>query len=854
MGRALKSSLPLEQWGVWGIRLLFIFYLLLGALGFARLPAAVDKPFGGFIWLRNDPRGFTVSWEVGRTWAGRQAGLALDDRILRIQGQEIPLDGEPDIVGDVYQQAEVGQRIDYKVERQGRILHIQVPVTRFTWRHLLESYIPFYAASLTVWGIGLFVHLVSPKEWTSNLFALVCLALSATFGVHNFNGFVHKFFYAHWSISIFYGAAWSMLNALAVHFFSIFPEPRDWWPRIRPWVYGLALAIGAVSSTANALWSASQWVASALIVPTLLAMTIYSVVAALYCMAVFIFAYRHSSSTRVRHQVRIVGLGLILGLLLPFLSTSTYILFRPYPGVWWSPTAILGVRPVSDWLLPLPLQLLVTATVFPTFLAVAILRYRAFNAKPAMVKAVATTLLAVALILIYTLAVNGFQALLDVLSVDVLLFDFVGERFEREWIGNILAILVTAILLTPLRDLIQRGVTRLLYPYRITGDEALKRLIEAVRQADRAIETSAEMSQVLTSTLKDMLHLQDVYLWFYFPASGELQLAGSQELQPARLPLDTNVLQHLIQARPPLNLPTDPALAPLSTALARLNVQVCLPLVYRGRELVGLVGLGPRRDEVPFGQEDRQLLFHLAEYLLLLLKNVRTIQALERSRERIGLAQERERRRIAQDLHDGPLQDLSYLATVELELCKRAVPDPEQAVPLIQGAQKDVGRAIADLRGMLSDISPEIVSRRGLVSALRSLVNRARSQAGEQDVEIVLHVAGCTDQMLPEQYELALFRYVQEALSNALKHARAGRIDITLHCTGGRLLVVVQDDGCGFDVGQHGEFLRSGHLGLQSMQDRIESLRGEFSIQSPPGEGTTVQAEIPLPSSDQEAG
>lgn len=848
-----RIILPLEQWRVWGIRLLFVFYLGLGVLGFLRLPTAINRPFGGFIWLRDDVQGFSVSWEVGRGWAGRQAGLALDDRILRIQGREIPLDGESDVIGEVYRRAKIGQLIDYEVERLGEeeTLHVQIPVTRFTWRHLLGSYIPFYVVSLIVWGIGLFVHAVSPKELISNVFALMCLALSATLSAHNYCGFIHKFFNAHWTTFVIYGPTWPLLNAFAVHFASTFPEPRAWWPRIRPWVYGTSAAIGVVHS-----YSLTSWGDSRLTAPTLIGMTVASVVSSLYSITVFISTYQHNPSPSVRQQIKIIGSGLILGVLIPFLSTSTYILFRPYSGVWWSPANLLGKRLISDWLLPLPFQLLVQATIFPLFTAVAILRYKVFNVKPAVVKAVTVATLACSLIAAYTLSVNGLQVLFGRLNIDALVFQLVGEHFNWIWVSNILATLVTAVLFTPLRDRIHRQVTRLLYPYRITSDEALKRLVEAARQADQISETNTEtgIPQILITTLEGMLHLQDVFLWFYFPATGELQPAGRKKAHLVRLPLDRNVLHYLIRARSPLELSADPALASLSAALADLNLQMCLPLVYRGRELVGLVGLGPRWDGVPFSPEDRQLLLHLTEYLLLLLKNVRTIRALEQSRERVSLAQERERRRIAQDLHDGPLQSLSYLATVKLELCKRAVPNPQQAIQLIQETQKDIGRASADLRGVLSDISPDIISRRGLVSALESLVHHARNHSGQREIEIALHIAGCTDQMLPEQDELALFRYTQEALRNAFKHAQANRIDIRLRCADSRLVVTVQDDGKGFDVNQHGEFLRQEHLGLQSMQDRIESLRGEFVIESIPGKGTTVQAEIPLPTNDRAPG
>jgi signal transduction histidine kinase len=497
--------------------------------------------------------------------------------------------------------------------------------------------------------------------------------------------------------------------------------------------------------------------------------------------------------------------------------------------------------------------MLALAVVFPFFTAVAVMRHHALNAKPAAVKAVTSAALLVSLIVAYVVSVNALQALFGLLNLDALFLELPGERLNWMVVSNVLATVVTAVLYVPLRDRIHQGVTRLLYPYRIPVDEALNQLHRAVRQADQSADSDAETAipRVATETLRDMLRLQDVFLWFYFPASGDLQLVGRTDVQPTRVSLDSGAVHALVQATPLVGLPTEPALEPLSVALADLHVQMCLPLVYGGRELVGLVGLGARRDEVPFSPEDCQLVSHLGEYLLLLLKNERTVRALEQSRERISRAQETERKRIARELHDQTRQDLSYLATVQLERCRRAVSDPQETARLIEETQEQIGRISAALRSVLSDISPEIVSRRGLASALESLVSNARRRLEEQDVEITLHIAGYTDQILPEQYELAVFRTVQEALRNALRHAQASKVEVRLECADGCLQMVVEDDGEGFDTGQLDTALCDGHLGLQNMRDRIETLGGRFVVGSTPRRGTSVQAVIPLPRGDQ---
>ncbi len=833
----------------WAIRLLFIFYLVLGALGFSRLIAAVNRPFGGFIWLRDDVHGFSVSWETGKHWAGRQAGLELDDRILRIEGRAIPLDGQPDVVGEIYGEAAIGQLIDYEVERQGERLHIQTPVTRFTWRHLLESYAPFYVAGLVTWAIGLLVHLVTPRDRISNLFALMCLLLSTFLFSRNFSGSIHKFFDARWTTFIIYAPIWPLFNALAIHFFSIFPTPRAWWPRIRPWVYGICLVVAVIYS-----YSFTEWGDSRLSDPMLILTTLGTVLACFYGLASLISAYQDSTSTRTRQQVKIIGLGMGLGMLLPFLSICAYVLFRPYPGVWWSPSELLGTRVISDWLLPLPIQMLTSATIFPFFVAVAILRYRAFGAKPALVKAVTGSVLVGILIAAYTLAVNGLQIAFGRLHVDEVMLRLVGERFDWVWVSNAMATVVTAVLLIPLRDRLYGTVNQLLYPYRITIEDALSRIVEGIRQADQSLEVEADMPRILRHVLKDLLHLEDAFIWFYFPVTGELHLVSHQDRAQDHLPLPNGMRDLLIAEGQSIELMAETRetsrLQPIYDTLADLNVSIGLPLVYRERELVGLVGLGPRRDEVPFGPDDRRLLRHLAEYLLLLLKNARTIRALERSRERVSLAQEMERKRIAQELHDATLHDLSYLATVQLELCKRAIEHPERAIQRIEETRAKIKQAATELRARLADISPDIIANRGLVSALESLVDAARSRPAATGTSIELRIDGYANKMLPEQHELAVFRCVQEALYNALRHAQAGYVDVRLKVAGGWLIATVRDDGEGIEGNRISEALRQGRLGVQNMWDRVEALEGQFRLKSDPGRGTTVRIAIPILQSD----
>jgi signal transduction histidine kinase len=278
--------------------------------------------------------------------------------------------------------------------------------------------------------------------------------------------------------------------------------------------------------------------------------------------------------------------------------------------------------------------------------------------------------------------------------------------------------------------------------------------------------------------------------------------------------------------------------------LSSLDVKLCVPLVYGTNELVGLIAIGARTDGVPFDRDDRDLVAHLAGYVLLLLKNERTIHELRQARQRGATAEERERKRLAEELHDLTLQQLGFLATVQLELCQRSLADPARAKEAIAEAQAVARQAAADLRQVLSDLSPDVISRRGIVAAVESFIASERPRAEAAGTVLTLNVERGATPHAPEGQERTVFRCIHEAVRNALAHARARTVRVTLRCTADGISASVADDGSGFDVERAGEALRAGHLGLQAMRDRVAAASGMLTITSSQS-GTTVQVHVP---------
>jgi signal transduction histidine kinase len=208
-------------------------------------------------------------------------------------------------------------------------------------------------------------------------------------------------------------------------------------------------------------------------------------------------------------------------------------------------------------------------------------------------------------------------------------------------------------------------------------------------------------------------------------------------------------------------------------------------------------------------------------------------------------AQEEERRRVARDLHDDLGQDLAGTA-MQLEAIERAWPnDPERALPALHQARALLASATERVYDVILSLRPSVLDDLGLAPAIRSYAERVMQGT---TTRFVLETDNL-ERRLPPEIETAVFRSVQEALGNAIRHGRAGEISVVLDVRDGFLNVVVADDGVGFNVqvetgGRSGQEGRG--LGLLGMQERVSSWGGEVKIESEPGRGTRLSIRVPL--------
>ncbi len=267
-------------------------------------------------------------------------------------------------------------------------------------------------------------------------------------------------------------------------------------------------------------------------------------------------------------------------------------------------------------------------------------------------------------------------------------------------------------------------------------------------------------------------------------------------------------------------------------------------------ETIGMLSLGPKRHDLTHNPEDVELVTTLAPMIATALQSALLLRRLEdkvdqlidREQELAALSgqlmqvQEEERRRLALDLHDDPLQRAILMA--------RQI--SETSPPLDRTRlRSEADEIISSLRAICSGLRPPVLDDFGLVAGLEALVNEARARS---DLNITLEIETIDVERfgrLERELETALYRVAQEALNNCIKHASATSVDVILARTLSRITLRVSDDGCGLvSAAQTGEGMM--HLGLIGMRERLQPWDGVVKVDSSRESGTTVFVHLPV--------
>ena len=197
-----------------------------------------------------------------------------------------------------------------------------------------------------------------------------------------------------------------------------------------------------------------------------------------------------------------------------------------------------------------------------------------------------------------------------------------------------------------------------------------------------------------------------------------------------------------------------------------------------------------------------------------------------------------ERNRLARELHDSVSQALFGVSLGVRTSLQAMTTQPDKARPAMEYSLTLAEAALAEMRALIFELHPDMLQEEGLLAAMQK--QAAFILARHQ---LQLDVSLCPDEpeMAIEAKE-ALYRIGTEAMQNVIRHAKAGRAELTLQNGGGWVTLSVCDDGLGFDMHSRSQ----GHLGLKTMRERAEKFGGRFEIDSAPGQGTTVQVSMPV--------
>lgn len=278
---------------------------------------------------------------------------------------------------------------------------------------------------------------------------------------------------------------------------------------------------------------------------------------------------------------------------------------------------------------------------------------------------------------------------------------------------------------------------------------------------------------------------------------------------------------------------------------------LCVPLVLH-HQVIGVIQVMNKRVG-NFNQHDLELLSAIASYAAIAIENARLLENVLDERDRVIEAEEKARRELARDLHDGPVQLVAGMR-MKLDFSQKAVERNRMNLVIEElGEMIELAdRATHQMRTMLFQLRPLALETQGLGAALQVFIERRQKDTGlpPKAAKLVLDIQttdpGGDLSRQDDKVEAAIFAIVQEAVNNAIKHAKANTITVKLSENNQAVTVAIIDDGTGFDVDKvMDNYDNRGSLGMINLKERTEAVGGDLMIKSRPGEGTQITIHIP---------
>lgn len=440
---------------------------------------------------------------------------------------------------------------------------------------------------------------------------------------------------------------------------------------------------------------------------------------------------------------------------------------------------IPATSPMPWWAPLSELSWFIGLGILPAALTLAVLRYRLWDVDVALNRAISYAALTATIVAMYVVLVGGLG----------LLFQSRGS-----FTISLLATGLVAVMFQPVRDRLQRGVNRLMYGER---DEPYKVLSDLGQR----LETTIAPGQVLPTIVEAVAEALKLPYTAIEVSEGDRTWVAAEYGRPVEEP-------------------------------------IAVPLSYQG-EKIGRLLCATRGPGEEFNAAELRLLADLAHQAGLAVHAVQLTADLKRSRERLVMTREEERRRLRRDLHDGLGPELAGMM-LKLDAAQNLIRrDPEGADRLLADLKDQTQDALADIRRLVYNLRPPALDELGLIEAIRQ---RVEVRVSGQDPRVVVKGPEAAP-ALPAAVEVAAYRIALEAVTNVTRHAGASRCEVRFEFNRTLTLEVI-DNGRGI-----ADDITPG-VGLTSMRERASELGGSVKLEGRPDGGTRLVAQLPLDRKD----
>ena len=370
---------------------------------------------------------------------------------------------------------------------------------------------------------------------------------------------------------------------------------------------------------------------------------------------------------------------------------------------------------------------------------------------------------------------------------------------------------------------------------------------QALRRAETSVDIArtvggeTDVHRVLDLIVKRARALVDARALLVLLVRGEsLRVAAhagavDRRVEELTIPAEGSVYGETMRERASRSLEGEPSAEEFGLReMLAAKTALVVPLVFRGYAVGTLVALDREAGGSEFDQEDVRLLQAFAASAATAVATAQTV-ASDRLQQQVEIG-ERERERWARELHDDTLQGL---AAIRISLATALQGSGSDRAETIERAAAEtierLERQIGELSRLINDLRPAALERLGLAGALEALAEES-SARGDLEIETDIEIDGEPS----GEEERVVYRLIQEALTNVVKHAGASRASVVAKLAAGEVRIVVSDDGHGFDpVATEGR-------GLTGMRERIDLMGGQIEVRSDPEQGTRVLARVPL--------